>query len=134
LLAIAMAVAGTSPGPVLFAQDRYGLDGRRFRIYKFRTMRVMEAGDQPGLQQACRLDPRVTPVGRFLRQWSLDELPQLFNVIKGDMSLVGPRPHAVDHNEQYRRRTHSGVETLRGAHANLIAHHQASGDAASADS
>lgn len=103
LLAIAMAVAGTSPGPVLFAQDRYGLDGRRFRIYKFRTMRVMEAGDQPGLQQACRLDPRVTPVGRFLRQWSLDELPQLFNVIKGDMSLVGPRPHAVDHNEQYRR-------------------------------
>ena len=103
LLAIAIAVKVTSPGPVLFSQDRYGLDGRRFQIYKFRTMRVMEAGDQPGLRQATRHDPRVTSLGAVLRRWSLDELPQLFNVLRGDMSLVGPRPHAVEHNELYRR-------------------------------
>ncbi|MFN9610773.1 MAG: undecaprenyl-phosphate glucose phosphotransferase [bacterium] len=103
LVVIALAVAFTSPGPVLFAQDRYGLDGRRFRIFKFRTMRELEAGDTPGLRQATRDDPRITPLGRFLRRWSLDELPQLFNVIRGEMSLVGPRPHAVAHNEQYRR-------------------------------
>jgi putative colanic acid biosynthesis UDP-glucose lipid carrier transferase len=103
LAVIALAIAFTSPGPILFSQDRYGLDGRRFRILKFRTMRVVEAGDQPGLRQATRDDPRITPLGRILRRWSLDELPQLFNVIRGEMSLVGPRPHAVDHNEQYRR-------------------------------
>lgn len=103
LLVIAGGIACTSPGPVLFAQDRYGLDGRRFRILKFRTMRVLEAGDQQGLRQATRNDPRVTTIGAFLRRWSLDELPQLFNVLRGEMSLVGPRPHAVDHNEQYRR-------------------------------
>lgn len=103
LLAIALAVALTSPGPIFFRQDRYGLDGRRFRILKFRTMRVMEAGDQPNLRQASRHDPRITPVGRVLRRWSLDELPQLLNVLRGEMSLVGPRPHAVEHNEQYRK-------------------------------
>jgi len=103
LLVIAIAVKLTSPGPVLFVQDRYGLDGHRFHIYKFRTMTVQEAGDATGLQQARRDDPRVTPLGGFLRRWSLDELPQLFNVLKGDMSLVGPRPHAVAHNEQYRK-------------------------------
>ena len=103
LLLIAVAVASTSPGPVLFMQDRYGLDGRRFTILKFRTMQVLEAGDQPGLVQATRHDPRVTPIGRILRRWSLDELPQLFNVFIGQMSLVGPRPHAISHNEQYRR-------------------------------
>jgi putative colanic acid biosysnthesis UDP-glucose lipid carrier transferase len=103
LLAIALAVALSSPGPILFLQDRYGLDGRRFRIIKFRTMRVMENGDQPGLRQASRDDPRVTAVGRVLRRWSLDELPQLLNVLRGDMSLVGPRPHAVQHNELYRQ-------------------------------
>jgi putative colanic acid biosynthesis UDP-glucose lipid carrier transferase len=103
LLAIALAVALSSPGPILFLQDRYGLDGRRFRIYKFRTMRVMEAGDQPNLRQASRDDPRITPVGRVLRRWSLDELPQLLNVLRGEMSLVGPRPHAVQHNELYRK-------------------------------
>jgi putative colanic acid biosynthesis UDP-glucose lipid carrier transferase len=103
LLIITIAIATTSAGPVLFVQDRYGLDGKRFRIFKFRTMRVLEAGDQPGLRQATRDDPRITPLGRFLRRWSLDELPQLLNVIRGEMSLVGPRPHAVDHNEQYRR-------------------------------
>jgi putative colanic acid biosynthesis UDP-glucose lipid carrier transferase len=103
LTVIALAVALTSPGPVFFTQDRYGLDGRRFRIIKFRTMRVLEPGDQFGLRQATRDDPRITSLGRFLRRWSLDELPQLFNVLRGEMSLVGPRPHAVDHNEQYRR-------------------------------
>jgi putative colanic acid biosynthesis UDP-glucose lipid carrier transferase len=103
LALIALAIGFTSTGPILFSQDRYGLDGRRFRILKFRTMRVVEAGDQPALRQATRDDPRITPLGRFLRRWSLDELPQLFNVIRGEMSLVGPRPHAVDHNEQYRR-------------------------------
>ena len=103
LLLIALAVRLSSPGPVLFRQERYGLDGKPFSIYKFRSMRVVEAGDQPGLQQATRNDPRVTPVGAVLRRWSLDELPQLFNVIKGEMSLVGPRPHAVDHNEYYRQ-------------------------------
>jgi putative colanic acid biosynthesis UDP-glucose lipid carrier transferase len=102
LLVIAAAIACTSPGPLLFVQDRYGLDGRRFGILKFRTMRVLEAGDQQGLRQATRNDPRFTPIGGFLRRWSLDEFPQLFNVLLGDMSLVGPRPHAVDHNEQYR--------------------------------
>lgn len=103
LLVIALTILVTSPGPIFFCQDRYGLDGQRFRIFKFRTMRVVEAGDQPGLRQATREDPRITTVGRFLRRWSLDELPQLINVILGDMSLVGPRPHAVAHNEQYRR-------------------------------
>lgn len=103
LLLLAMLVALTSPGPVLFHQDRYGLDGRRFKITKFRTMTVTESGDQPGLQQARRGDPRITPIGRSLRRWSLDELPQLFNVLAGSMSLVGPRPHAVDHNEFYRK-------------------------------
>jgi putative colanic acid biosynthesis UDP-glucose lipid carrier transferase len=103
LLLIALAVATTSHGPVLFSQDRYGLDGRRFHVLKFRTMNVLEAGDQTGLLQATRHDPRVTPIGRLLRRWSLDELPQLFNVLLGQMSLVGPRPHAVAHNEEYRR-------------------------------
>jgi putative colanic acid biosynthesis UDP-glucose lipid carrier transferase len=100
---IAILVRSTSPGPVFFRQARYGLDGRPFSMLKFRTMHVTEAGTTPGLRQAQRNDPRVTPVGRILRRWSLDELPQLFNVLGGSMSLVGPRPHAVDHNEYYRR-------------------------------
>jgi putative colanic acid biosynthesis UDP-glucose lipid carrier transferase len=103
LLLIAALVALTSPGPVLFRQHRYGLDGRRFSVFKFRSMTVTEDGATPGLRQARRDDPRVTPLGRLLRRWSLDELPQLINVLLGDMSLVGPRPHAVEHNEQYRR-------------------------------
>ena len=103
LLLISLAVRFSSPGPILFRQQRYGLDGKPFRVYKFRTMRVLEAGDQHGLQQATRHDPRVTPLGAVLRRWSLDELPQLFNVIKGEMSMVGPRPHAVEHNEYYRK-------------------------------
>jgi putative colanic acid biosynthesis UDP-glucose lipid carrier transferase len=103
MVIIAVLVATTSPGPVFFRQARYGLDGRPFPMLKFRTMRVMEAGTTPGLRQASRDDPRVTPIGRILRRWSLDELPQLFNVVGGSMSLVGPRPHAVEHNEHYRR-------------------------------
>ena len=103
LLLISVAIAATSPGPIFFVQDRYGLDCRRFRIFKFRTMHVSEGGDSQGLLQAIRNDPRLTPIGAFLRRWSLDELPQLINVLFGHMSLVGPRPHAVEHNEYYRR-------------------------------
>ncbi|MCT0200806.1 undecaprenyl-phosphate glucose phosphotransferase [Synechococcus sp. CS-1325] len=102
LILIAVLIPLTSPGPILFSQERYGFKGKRFRILKFRTMTVMEAGDQAGLVQATRHDPRITPLGAYLRRWSLDELPQLINVLKGEMSLVGPRPHAVDHNELYR--------------------------------
>ncbi len=91
-LSIAIAIKLTSPGPVLFSQHRYGYHNRLFRIYKFRTMH-MHLGDRAGTRQATRDDPRVTRIGRLLRSTSLDELPQLLNVLKGDMSLVGPRPH-----------------------------------------
>jgi putative colanic acid biosynthesis UDP-glucose lipid carrier transferase len=101
LALIALGIRATSPGPVVFHQRRYGLDGREIVIYKFRTMRVAE--DSGWLDQARRDDARVTPFGKFLRRWSLDELPQLVNVLQGRMSLVGPRPHAVAHNEEYRR-------------------------------
>ncbi|WP_150524303.1 sugar transferase [Roseibium sediminis] len=92
LLGIAIAIKLTSKGPVLFHQHRYGLFGRTFRTYKFRTM-YLDACDESGRQQTTKDDPRVTPVGRFLRRTNFDELPQLLNVIRGDMSLVGPRPH-----------------------------------------
>lgn len=101
LMAIAVAIKATSRGPVLFRQRRYGLDGREITIYKFRTMKVTEDGDW--FAQASRNDARVTRFGHFLRRWSLDEFPQLVNVLQGRMSLVGPRPHAVGHNEAYRR-------------------------------
>ncbi len=101
MLLIALAVRVTSPGPALFKQRRYGLDGREILVYKFRTMTVLEDGAQ--VHQATRTDSRVTPLGRYLRRYSLDELPQLFNVLRGNMSLVGPRPHAIAHNEEYRR-------------------------------
>ncbi|SFH36205.1 putative colanic acid biosysnthesis UDP-glucose lipid carrier transferase [Modicisalibacter xianhensis] len=104
MLVIALAVKLTSPGPVLFKQTRYGLDGRPIRVYKFRTMKVMEDGDV--VTQATRSDKRLTPVGGFLRRTSLDELPQFINVLQGRMSIVGPRPHAVAHNEQYRGLIH----------------------------
>lgn len=101
LLGIAIAVKRSSPGPVLFRQRRYGLDGREINVYKFRSMTVCENGTK--VTQASRNDARVTPLGKYLRRWSLDELPQLINVIQGTMSLVGPRPHAVAHNEEYRK-------------------------------
>jgi putative colanic acid biosynthesis UDP-glucose lipid carrier transferase len=101
LLTVALLVKLSSPGPVIFRQRRYGLDGQIIDVYKFRTMTVTEDG--PEVQQATRDDGRVTRIGRFLRRYSIDELPQLLNVILGNMSLVGPRPHAVAHNEQYRR-------------------------------
>jgi len=101
LLTVAYLVKRSSPGPVLFRQRRYGLDGREIQVYKFRTMTVAEDGAR--VTQATRNDRRVTPVGRYLRRWSLDELPQLINVLQGTMSLVGPRPHAVAHNEEYRK-------------------------------
>ena len=98
---IALAIRITTPGPVLFRQRRYGLDGAPIEVWKFRTMRVQENGAV--VRQATRDDDRVTPLGAFLRRTSLDELPQLFNVLGGSMSVVGPRPHAVAHNEMYRR-------------------------------
>ncbi|MBL1262354.1 undecaprenyl-phosphate glucose phosphotransferase [Candidatus Methylomicrobium oryzae] len=98
---IALVIKLTSPGPVLFNQIRYGLDGKEIRVYKFRTMNVCENG--PTIKQATKNDRRIYPFGGFLRKTSLDELPQFFNVLKGDMSIVGPRPHAVAHNEEYRK-------------------------------
>jgi lipopolysaccharide/colanic/teichoic acid biosynthesis glycosyltransferase len=91
-IGIALAVKVTSPGPISFRQKRYGYRNRRFWIYKFRTM-YAHLGDNGGTCQTTTDDPRVTPIGRILRKTSLDELPQLINVLKGDMSLVGPRPH-----------------------------------------
>ncbi|WP_442507593.1 undecaprenyl-phosphate glucose phosphotransferase [Novipirellula sp. SH528] len=102
MLAIAIAVKVTSPGPVFFRQRRYGLDGREILVWKFRSMRTCDNGAV--VKQATKGDPRVTRLGNILRRTSLDELPQLFNVIAGTMSLVGPRPHASAHNEQYRSR------------------------------
>lgn len=98
---ISAAIKLTSPGPVLFRQKRYGLDGREILVWKFRSMRIVEADKD--VVQATRNDPRVTPLGKLLRRTSLDELPQLFNVLAGTMSLVGPRPHATVHNEEYRK-------------------------------
>ncbi|KWR72755.1 undecaprenyl-phosphate glucose phosphotransferase [Pseudomonas sp. PI1] len=100
MLLISVAVKLSSPGPVFFRQKRYGIDGRPIEVWKFRSMRVMENGSD--VVQATRGDNRITSVGAFLRRTSLDELPQFINVLLGDMSIVGPRPHAVAHNEQYR--------------------------------
>ncbi len=101
LLVIALLVKLTSPGPVIFRQRRYGLDGEEIMVYKFRSMRVCEDGDT--IRQATQGDDRITPLGRVLRKTSLDELPQFINVLQGRMSIVGPRPHAVAHNELYRK-------------------------------
>ena len=101
LAAIALGVKLSSPGPVLFKQRRYGVDGRKIVVYKFRTMTVAEDGDV--VRQATKNDARVTKFGAFLRKTSLDELPQFINVLQGRMSVVGPRPHAVAHNELYRK-------------------------------
>jgi len=98
---VAMLIKFTSPGSVIFKQRRYGLDGEEIVVYKFRTMTVSEDGDD--FVQAKKNDERITPIGHFLRRYSLDELPQLFNVLQGRMSLVGPRPHPIALNEQYRK-------------------------------
>ncbi|HJV70869.1 undecaprenyl-phosphate glucose phosphotransferase [Ideonella sp.] len=101
LIAVAIGVKLSSPGPVIFRQRRTGLDGEVIEVYKFRSMTVQDDGAV--VAQATRNDPRVTRFGAFIRKTSLDELPQFFNVLKGQMSIVGPRPHAVAHNEQYRK-------------------------------
>lgn len=98
---IALAIKLESPGPIIFAQRRRGVYLREFKVLKFRTMRVMEDG--PDVKQAVAADARVTTVGRILRRTSLDELPQLLNVLRGEMSLVGPRPHALAHDEEFTR-------------------------------
>lgn len=99
LLGIAFLIYLESPGPILFRQRRGGLDGSPFVIFKFRTMHVVEDG--AAITQACRGDSRITRVGAFLRRTSLDELPQLLNVLRGEMSIVGPRPHAIAHDVYY---------------------------------
>lgn len=101
MLIIALGIKLNSRGPVIFKQRRYGLDGKQIRIYKFRTMHTLDDGEN--IDQAQRDDMRVTSFGAFLRRYSLDELPQFFNVLQGRMSIVGPRPHAVAHNEEYRK-------------------------------
>jgi putative colanic acid biosynthesis UDP-glucose lipid carrier transferase len=100
MLAVAIGVKLTSAGPVFFRQTRYGLNGKEIRVLKFRTMKVMEDG--PNVKQATKDDPRVTRFGKLLRRTSVDELPQFLQVLSGEMSIVGPRPHAVAHNELYR--------------------------------
>lgn len=101
MLLVAAAVKLSSPGPVLFRQRRHGIDGQEIGMFKFRTMTVLEDGD--AVRHVVDGDPRLTPIGAFLRRTSLDELPQFFNVLRGEMSVVGPRPHAVAINERYRR-------------------------------
>ncbi len=101
LLAVAIGVKLSSPGPIIFKQKRNGLDGEEIVVYKFRSMRTQDNG--PVVKQATKGDPRITPFGAFIRKTSLDELPQFINVLQGRMSIVGPRPHAVAHNEEYRR-------------------------------
>jgi Undecaprenyl-phosphate glucose phosphotransferase len=102
LVAVAALIRIDSPGPVFFVQRRYGFNQQPFRIIKFRTMRTLDDGAV--VQQARPDDPRLTRIGRWLRRWNIDEIPQLFNVLTGDMSLVGPRPHALSHDHEYERR------------------------------
>ena len=102
LVIAAIMIKLDSAGPVFFLQHRFGFNQKPFRIIKFRTMRTLEDG--PFVSQARKNDPRVTKVGCWLRRWNIDEVPQLFNVIKGDMSLVGPRPHALSHDREYEQR------------------------------
>jgi len=102
MLLIALGIKLTSRGPVLFKQKRYGVNGEEIKVWKFRSMSVCE--NNSDVKQATKNDPRVTPFGNFLRKTSLDELPQFFNVLQGYMSVVGPRPHAVAHNELYRKK------------------------------
>lgn len=110
LLVIALAIRLQGSGPIFFTQQRHGFNNEVFKIYKFRTMTVSEDGDK--IDQATKNDPRITPLGGFLRRTSLDELPQLINVMKGEMSLVGPRPHALAHNHAYAQT----IENYSGRH------------------
>ncbi len=123
LLGISLAVACTSPGPVFFVQTRVGRDGQTFRMLKFRSMyrdaekRRLEMegmSDRDGICLKIKQDPRITPVGHFLRRWSLDELPQLFNVLRGDMSLVGPRPALIEEVAAYPDYAHGRHAVLPG--------------------
>jgi Undecaprenyl-phosphate glucose phosphotransferase len=102
LILVAILIKLDSPGPIFFVQRRYGFNQQPFRIIKFRTMRTLEDG--PVIRQARQNDPRLTRIGRWLRRWNIDEIPQLFNVLTGDMSLVGPRPHALSHDREYEQR------------------------------
>jgi putative colanic acid biosynthesis UDP-glucose lipid carrier transferase len=99
-IVIAICIKYSSPGPIFFKQPRLGLNGKKFNVYKFRTMKVHH--EHGVVAQATKNDPRITPIGGFLRRTSLDELPQFINVLLGDMSVVGPRPHALQHNEMYK--------------------------------
>lgn len=110
MLVIALVIRLRMGGPVLFKQERHGLDGKRFKIYKFRSMAPHSS---TRTHQASHGDPRVTPLGAFLRRTSLDELPQLYNVLQGRMSLVGPRPHAMDHNDHYKDHIESYMQRHR---------------------
>jgi Undecaprenyl-phosphate glucose phosphotransferase len=101
MIAIAIGVKSSSPGPIFFRQRRLGAHGEEINVLKFRTM-IVHAEESGRVSQATRGDPRVTAFGAFLRRTSLDELPQFFNVISGEMSIVGPRPHAIEHNEHYK--------------------------------
>jgi exopolysaccharide biosynthesis polyprenyl glycosylphosphotransferase len=100
-LLVAIAIAVDSRGPIFFRQARHGFNNDRILVFKFRTMSVIEDGD--AFTQAKKNDQRITRVGRFLRSTSIDELPQLINVLRGEMSLVGPRPHATAHNQEFER-------------------------------
>jgi Undecaprenyl-phosphate glucose phosphotransferase len=102
LILVALLIKLDSPGPIFFVQRRYGFNQQPFRIIKFRTMRTLDDG--PVIRQARQNDPRLTGIGRWLRRWNIDEVPQLFNVLTGDMSLVGPRPHALSHDREYEQR------------------------------
>lgn len=104
MLIIAITIRLTSPGPIIFKQRRYGIDGKEINVWKFRSMNVVDNGAV--VKQATKNDSRITPFGAFLRRTSLDELPQFINVLQGRMSVVGPRPHAVAHNEHYRTKVH----------------------------
>jgi putative colanic acid biosysnthesis UDP-glucose lipid carrier transferase len=101
MILAAIGVKMTSSGPLIFKQKRYGLDGREIEVWKFRSMKIHD--DTHEVVQATKSDARLTPIGSFLRRTSIDEMPQFFNVLQGRMSVVGPRPHAVSHNEQYRK-------------------------------
>jgi exopolysaccharide biosynthesis polyprenyl glycosylphosphotransferase len=102
LILVALLIKLDSPGPIFFVQRRFGFNQQPFRIIKFRSMRTLDDGIV--IQQARPDDPRLTRIGSWLRRWNIDEIPQLFNVLTGDMSLVGPRPHALSHDREYERR------------------------------